>query len=177
MRKLLTAASLLACVILAASCGGPQPSNVSSRNSNSTANSAQTSIQHGTGPSNLGVASSHGGTDAPGSGSMSNPASGSASKPPVETTELDAKIEKAEAKAKASGASESDKKAAAAAYFKRADFYRDQGMPTLYKFALADYRRGLRYDPSAKEAREKMDEIVQIYQSMGRPVPELGNEP
>jgi hypothetical protein len=50
-------------------------------------------------------------------------------------------------------------------------------MPALYKFALRDYRVGLRYDPSAKEAREKMDEIVKIYQSMGRPVPELGNEP
>ena len=49
-------------------------------------------------------------------------------------------------------------------------------MPVLYKFALADYRRGLRYDPTNKDARDKMDEIVQIYQSMGRPVPELGNE-
>ena len=104
-------------------------------------------------------------------------ASGAAAKPPVETPELDAKVEKAEAKAKAAGAGDADKRAAAAAYFERADFYRDQGMPALYKFALRDYRVGLRYDPSAKTAREKMDEIVQIYQSMGRPVPELGNEP
>ncbi|MDT7808266.1 MAG: hypothetical protein QOJ70_2079 [Acidobacteriota bacterium] len=178
MRKLSTAAALVACVIVAASCGGPQPSKVSGQNSNSNISSAQTSIQHGTGPSNLGVASSHGGGADGSGGSMSGAASsGSAAKPPVETPELDAKIEKAEAKAKSSGASESDKKAAAAAYFERANYYRDQGMPVLYKFALADYRHGLRYDPTAREEREKMNEIVQIYQSMGRPVPELGNEP
>jgi len=96
---------------------------------------------------------------------------------PVDTPELDSKIEKAEAKAKAAGASEADKKAAAAAYFERADFYREQGDPKLYRYALRDYRIGLRYDPSAKEPRAKMDEIVAIYQQMGRPVPDLGNEP
>ena len=97
----------------------------------------------------------------------------STAKPPVETPELDAKIEKAEAKAKAAGASDADKKAAAAAYFERADFYRDQGMPALYKFALADYKCGLNYDAGAADARAKMNEIVSIYQSMNRPVPDV----
>jgi hypothetical protein len=180
MRKLFKPAAPAACalLLLLSACGGPQPSVVSQQNSNSSANSAQTSIQHGTSPSNLGVAASHGGggsaTTAEGGGST---AAGAALKPSVETPELDAKIQKAETKAKASGASEADKKAAAGAYFARADFYRAQGQPQLYKFALADYRRGLRYDPSNAEARQKMDEIVQIYQSMGRPVPDLGNEP
>jgi hypothetical protein len=172
MRKSFTPAALFACALLAG-CGAPQP-KVSTQNSNATANSAQTSIQHGPSSSNMGVASSHGGGDsnaAPGANA------GAAARPPVETPELDAKVEKAEAKAKAAGAGDADKKGAAAAYFERADFYRDQGMPALYKFALRDYRVGLRYDPSAREAREKMNEIVQIYQSMGRPVPELGNEP
>jgi hypothetical protein len=133
-------------------------------------NNAQTSIAHGINSSgNLGVTSSHGGASAP--------ASSSPNTAPVATPELDAKIEKAEAKAKAAGASDADKKAAATAYFERADFFRDQGDPKLYRFALRDYRIGLRYDPSAKEPRAKMDEIVQIYQSMGRPVPDLGNEP
>jgi hypothetical protein len=173
MRKLSIATALAATALLAA-CGDANPPATTSRqNSNAPANSAQTSLQHGTSPSaNLGVASSHGGgTETAGTGGAA-----SATKPPVETPELDAKIQKAEAKAKATGASESDKKVAAAAYFERADFYREQGMPTLYKFALRDYRIGLRYDPSAADAREKMDEIVKIYQSMGRPVPELGNE-
>jgi hypothetical protein len=171
MRKLFTPAALAACALLSA-CGGPQPAVVSQQNANAS-NPAQTSIQHGTSPSNLGVAASHGGTTAEGGAT----AGGATLKPSVETPELDAKIQKTEAKAKASGASEADKKAAAGAYFARADFYRDQGQPQLYKFALADYRRGLRYDPSDAEARRKMDEIVQIYRSMGRPVPELGNEP
>jgi hypothetical protein len=176
MRKLLTSAALGACALLAACGGGPQPVEVSHQNTNSNANSnansAQTSIQHGTSPQNLGVAASHG-SGATNAGVNS----GATQKPSVETPELDSKIEKAEAKAKASSASEADKKAAATAYFARADFYRDQGSPQLYKYALADYRRGLRYDPSDKEARAKMDEIVRIYESMGRPVPELGNEP
>ncbi|HVF87119.1 MAG TPA: hypothetical protein VM866_05985 [Pyrinomonadaceae bacterium] len=100
-----------------------------------------------------------------------------AEKPSLPTPELDAKIEKAESKAKASGASEADKLAAAAAYVERANVYRDAGQPVLYKFALGDYRRALRYQPSNEEARAKMDEIVGIYNSMGRPVPTNGNEP
>lgn len=164
--------SVLAATSLLASCGGGnQPAATSRQNTNSSANNAQTSLQHGTSPANLGVAPSHGGNAAQGGGTAS------ATKPSVETPELDAKIQKAEVKAKASGASEADKKAAAAAFFERADFFRDQGNPQLYKFALADYRRGLRYDPSASGPRARMDEIVKIYQSMGRPVPELGNEP
>jgi hypothetical protein len=175
MRKLFVAAALAAPALLAACGGANPPAATSTQNSNATANSPRTSIQHGTSPSaNLGVASSHGvgGADTAGAGGAA-----SAKVAPVQTPELDAKIQQAEAKAKASGAGEADKKAAAAAYFERADFYREQGSPALYKFALRDYRIGLRYDPSAKEPRAKMDEIVGIYQSMGRPVPELGNEP
>lgn len=163
--------ALLLSAALLSSCGGA-PAPMAARNTNAPAtNNSQTSIAHGTGPaSNLGPASAHGGAAAPGGGA---PASNTA---PVATPELDAKIEKAEAKAKAAGAGEADKKAAASAYFERADFFRDQGDPRLYRFALRDYRVGLRYDPSAKEPRAKMDEIVKIYESMGRPVPDLGNE-
>ena len=170
MQKPFVVAALLSATLLTACGGANSPSNTSTKSSNAQSNNAQTSIAHGTSPSgNLGVASSHGGATAP--------ASSSPNTSPVATPELDAQIEKAEAKARAAGASDADKKAAAAAYFERADFFRDQGDPKLYRFALRDYRIGLRYDPSAKEPRAKMDEIVQIYQSMGRPVPDLGNEP
>ena len=162
-------AALLAAALLASCGGGNPPTNTTTQNR--SANNSQTSIGHGVNSSNLGPASSHGG-GATGAGSSS-----ASTKPPVGTPELDAKIEKAEAKAKAGGASDADKKAAAAAYFERADYFRDQGNPTLYKFALRDYRVGLRYDPSASGPRQRMDEIVQIYQSMGRPVPDLGKEP
>ncbi|HLM57898.1 MAG TPA: hypothetical protein VK422_17470 [Pyrinomonadaceae bacterium] len=164
MRLTLTAA-ILVYFTLSYACGGDSPTTTNTRNA-APANSAQKTGAN----ADVGVASSHGGGSAA-------PATGSSDKPSVATPELDAKIQKAEAKAKAAGASEADKKAAAAAYFERADFYRDQGMPVLYKFALRDYRVGLRLDPSNSEARTKMDEIVQIYKSMGRPVPELGSEP
>ena len=174
MQKPFVASALLSAALLT-SCGGANPpSNTAARNSNATANSAQTSIQHGPSTQNPGIASSHGGGA---SGANAAAAPSSAATAPVATPELDAKIEKAEAKAKAAGAGDPDRKAAAAAYFERADFFRDQGDPKLYRFALRDYRIGLRYDPGAKESRARMDEIVKIYQMMGRPVPELGNEP
>ncbi|HEX8503570.1 MAG TPA: hypothetical protein VF659_23500 [Pyrinomonadaceae bacterium] len=171
MRKHLQGAALAGAALLAACGGANPPAAKSGQNSNAPANAPQTSIQHGTSPSSPGVASSHGGASE--AGGAAGGGGAASTKPPVETAELDAKIQKAEAKAKASGAGDADKKAAAAAYFERADFYRDQGMPTLYKFALADYKCGLNYDTSAKDAREKMDEIVRIYQSMGRSVPEV----
>jgi hypothetical protein len=172
MQKPFVASALLSAALLT-SCGGANPpSNTSARNSNATANSAQTSIQHGPSTQNPGIASSHGG----GASGANASAPSAPATSPVATPELDAKIEKAEAKAKAAGAGDSDKKAAAAAYFERANFFRDAGDPKLYRFALRDYRIGLRYDPSANEPRARMDEIVKIYQSMGRPVPDLGNE-
>ena len=170
MPKHFAASALLSALLLSACGGANPPSNTSTKTSNTPSGNAQTSIAHGTSPSsNLGATSSHGGGAASGA---SSPATA-----PVATPGLDAKIEKAEAKAKAAGAGEADKKAAAAAYFERADFFRDQGDPKLYRFALRDYRIGLRYDPQAREPRAKMDEIVRIYESMGRPVPDLGNEP
>ncbi|HEV2861096.1 MAG TPA: hypothetical protein VGX48_08825 [Pyrinomonadaceae bacterium] len=164
MRLTLTAAILLF-FALSYACGGGAPTTTTNTRNSAPANSAQKT------GADVGVAASHGG------GSAAPAAAGSSDKPSVATPELDAKIQKAEAKAKAPGASDADKKAAADAYFERADFYRDQGMPVLYKFALRDYRIGLRYDSTNSDARAKMDEIIQIYKGLGRPVPELGNEP
>lgn len=110
------------------------------------------------------------GTTAPGGASSSE-------KPDIETKELDAEIASAEQKAKASGASEADKRAAASALVKRGNVYYAAGQPRLYKFALGDFRRALRYQPDNAEAREKMDTIVSIYEGMGRPVPSNGTEP
>jgi hypothetical protein len=95
----------------------------------------------------------------------------------VDTSALDKKIKQAETKAKAPKAAQADKLAAATAYLERANIFYNAGQPTLYKFALRDFRRTLHYDPNNAEARDKQDQIVQIYQQMGRPVPDLGNEP
>lgn len=74
-------------------------------------------------------------------------------------------------------ATQADKQAAAAAYLERANIFMNAGRPALYKYALRDYRRTLHYQPDNKQAQESANTIVSIYQSMGRPVPELGNEP
>lgn len=95
----------------------------------------------------------------------------------LDTSALDARIARAEAKAKIKGATAADKQAAAAAYLERANMYYSAGQPRLYKFALGDFRRVLRYEPDNAEAREKLEMIVSIYQSMGRPVPDNGREP
>jgi hypothetical protein len=94
-----------------------------------------------------------------------------------DTAALDKKVEAAEAKAKAPKATQGDKQAAAAAYLERGNVFYNAGNPSLYKFALRDFRRTLRYDPNNAEARDKQQQIVDIYQSMNRPVPDLGNEP
>lgn len=156
--------------LFASGCGTPSTTN----NSNSNAAATTTTNQSfRTSNANLPpVSSAHGDNAAP---PATAPASSSAQKPGIDTAVLDAKIEKAEAKAK-SGA-QADKLAAAAALVERGNVYRDAGQPSLYRFALGDYRRALRYQPDNAEAREKMNEIVGIYQSMGRPVPENGNEP
>jgi hypothetical protein len=114
--------------------------------------------------------------------SASNPSSANTSpdrneQAGIDTAALDAKIEKAEAKAKAKSATQGDKLAAAAAYLERANIFMNAGRPALYKYALRDYRRTLRYQPDNQQAKESAATIVSIYQSMGRPVPELGNEP
>jgi hypothetical protein len=95
----------------------------------------------------------------------------------TDTAALDKKVEQAEAKAKAPKATQSDKMAAAVAYLERGNVFYNAGNPSLYKFALRDFRRTLRYDPNNEEARAKQQQITEIYQSMNRPVPDLGNEP
>lgn len=123
-------------------------------------------------------------TDAP-STSIAHGAPPASSAPPLgaqsgaaaDTAALDKKVEAAEAKAKAPKATPDDKQAAAAAYLERGNVFYNAGNPSLYKFALRDFRRTLRYDPNNAEARAKQQQITEIYQSMGRPVPDLGNEP
>ena len=167
--------------LVAANCTSPS-STVNTNGTASTNNSAPSrSAESGsTGqPNGLpSVSSAHGGAGSSANGAPpAASTTGGSAKPNIDTAIIDAKIEKAEAKAKAAGATQADKLAAAAAYLERGNVYRDAGNPTLYKFALGDYRHALRYQPNNEEARSKMDEIVSIYQSMGRPVPQNGIEP
>ncbi|HEX8722407.1 MAG TPA: hypothetical protein VF736_17460 [Pyrinomonadaceae bacterium] len=179
MRKPLLLTAVAAAAALAASCGGAgaPTATTTNRNSNAPAGNAQTSIQHGpSANANLGVAPAHGGEAGQGAGA--GPAAPPA-KAPVETPELDAKIEKAAAKAKAGRATPADRKAAAAAYLERGNFYYSAGNPMLYRYALGDFRRVLRFDPDNAEAKGKVKQIEDIYTySIHKPIPDNGlNEP
>ena len=108
-------------------------------------------------------------------GTATSPSTAQSSEP--DTSALDAKIKQAEAKAKSRNATEADRKAAAAAYLERANVYYTAQTPSLYKYALGDFRRVLKYDPSNEEAKAKSEQIIAIYKQMGRPVPDNGLEP
>lgn len=87
---------------------------------------------------------------------------------------LDATIAAAAERAQAQGASASDKRAAAAGYLARGNLLYNAAQPQLYRHALGDFRRALRFQPDLEEAREKAELITSIYQSLTRPVPTQG---
>lgn len=181
MRTLALALALVALLALAACASNEKPSsnqasaNTASSNSatappTQTANKSQVE-----GYNESPVAPAHGG-GAAAPPVASNP-SASNEQTGIDTSALDEKITKAEEKAKAKNATAADKLAAASAYMERADIFMNAGRPALYKYALRDYRRTLRYQPDNQQAQNSVETIVSIYKSMGRPVPELGNEP
>jgi hypothetical protein len=93
----------------------------------------------------------------------------------VDFSALNERIEEAVKKARAPGAGEREKRAAAVALLERAVYFREAGIPKFYKFALGDFRHILRLEPNTEEVKAWANEIVGIYQSMDRPVPETGN--
>ncbi len=66
------------------------------------------------------------------------------------------------------------KKALGAAYFKRAEALTEARQ---YASALGDYRRALKHDPSNTAAKEWIDRIISIYDSINRDSPKEGEEP
>jgi hypothetical protein len=171
MRPFLLPAALAATALLLA-CGSSQQSKTSTgAEAMPTATVRSSSQSAQTVPGDNGAAPAHGAPQMP---TGAPPGAGQGA---PDTSALDKKIEQAEAKAKAGSASDADQKAAAAAFVERANVFYNAGQPMLYKFALRDFRLALRYDPDNAEARDKRDQIVEIYQQMGRPVPDLGNEP
>ncbi|GAC1402760.1 MAG: hypothetical protein NVSMB56_17740 [Pyrinomonadaceae bacterium] len=169
MKIKFTSVALLLGAIGLAACTSQTPSTTTANINVATTNPTPAPTLSG------GVTSAHGGsstTNAPAASSA--PSSGSDSG--LDTSGVDAKIAKAEAKAKQANASSADKSVAAAAYAERGNIFYNAGVPTYYKFALRDFRIALKYQPDNADAKEKRDMIVSIYNSMGRPVPDLGNE-
>ena len=93
---------------------------------------------------------------------------------PIDTKEFDSAIASAEV---ALGKKPSDteaKKALASAYFKRAEALTGARQ---YASALGDYRRAVKHDPSNAEAKDWIDKIIMIYESINREYPKDGEEP
>jgi hypothetical protein len=182
MRNFILLSALAACALIFGACASSEQQKLSNAGAEAMPTATvRTSSPIATAPTNTNApptATAHGAppplpeSSAPQSGAQSGGQSSGA-----DTTAFDKKVEQAEAKAKAPKATQADKQAAAAAYLIRGNFFYNAGNPSLYKFALRDFRRALRYDANNEEARAKQQQIEEIYKSMGRPVPELGNEP
>ena len=175
MRYLSFTPALALCLLYAQCGGGDRPAETAKQNTNAAAPAANAPAANASAPS---VSSSHGGATGTTAATNAGSAPGAAAneKPPVATPDLDEKIEKAEAKANASGASAADRQAAAAARMARGNFYYNAQDTRLYRYALGDFRRALRYAPDNAEAKEKIEMIESIYRSLGRPIPANGLE-
>src|SRR4051794_12133044 len=93
---------------------------------------------------------------------------------PIDTKALDADIASAEKTFKSKPNDDAAKKALGEAYYKRAVALTDARQ---YASALGDYRRTLKYDPDNEQAKTWVDQIISIYDSMGRESPPEGQEP
>jgi hypothetical protein len=175
-RKMRNLVLTLACgaALFASGCGTPSATN----NTNSSNAAATSNRPFSTSNTALPPVSSAHGDNSVAPPPATTAAPNNSAKPGMDTAALDKKIERAEAKAKAAGATQADKLAAAAAYVERGNVYYSAGSPQLYKFALGDFRRALRYQPDNQEAIAKRDQIVDIYEnSLKRAVPTNGLEP
>lgn len=92
----------------------------------------------------------------------------------VDVAKLTEDIEKAKAVYDKNQKSDEAKKALAKAYFDRAFILTDAAQ---YRAAMGDFRKGLKLDPSDDKAQKMYDEIIRIFESIGREPPKEGEEP
>lgn len=92
----------------------------------------------------------------------------------VDVTQLTAEIDKAKAAYDKNQKSDEARKALAKAYFDRAFILTDAAQ---YRAAMGDFRKGLKLDPSDDKAKNMHDEIIRIFESIGREPPKEGEEP
>lgn len=154
---------IFAAVFVAFGCdtNRPVPQNSNTATTNSSPEKAQTAIAHS---SENKMPSS-----APSSGSKWTQ-SGDA----FDTSEFDAAVISAEKGLSAKPADDKLKLALGAAYLKRATALTEKRQ---YASALGDYRRTLKHDPSNAEAKQWIEQIMNIYKSINRSYPAEGEEP
>ncbi|MGB7068529.1 MAG: hypothetical protein WBD22_03480 [Pyrinomonadaceae bacterium] len=93
---------------------------------------------------------------------------------PIDTAKLDEVVADAETHQKAKPGNADARKTLADAYFERAVALTQARQ---YASAIGDYRRAFKLDPSKTEAKDWIDQIVLIYESMNKEYPKEGEEP
>ncbi len=93
---------------------------------------------------------------------------------PIDVSDFDAEIAKAEKDLKAKPKDETAKKGVAEAYLKRGIALTEARQ---YASALGDYRRVLKYDGNSEEAKKWIEQIIGIYDSINKESPKEGEEP
>ncbi|MBV9216424.1 MAG: hypothetical protein JO053_09620 [Acidobacteria bacterium] len=154
---------LLAIALIANACGNaarPVASNAPAAG-NGTPERSETAIAHG--PKE----------QVPGGDNSGAKSKWSQGGEPIDTAAFDAEIAKAE-KASAGKTDAASKKSVSDAYLKRADALTQARQ---YASALGDYRRALKADPSNAEAKQWIEQITSIYDSMNKEAPPEGQEP
>ncbi len=92
----------------------------------------------------------------------------------VDVAKLTEEIDKAKAAYDKNQKSDEAKNALAKAYFDRAFILTDAAQ---YRAAMGDFRKGLKLDPNDEKAQNMYDEIIRIFESIGREPPKEGEEP
>ncbi len=93
---------------------------------------------------------------------------------PIDTKAFDAALASAELNLRKKPDDAAAKKALSEAYYKRGVALTDARQ---YASALGDYRKSVKYDPGNKDAKDWIEKITMIYDSMNREAPKEGEEP
>ena len=92
----------------------------------------------------------------------------------IDTSGFDLAISNAEKNVKSKPADDAAKKELSQAYYRRAVALTESRQ---YAAALGDYRKAVKYDASNTEAKDWIDKIIMIYDSMNKQYPPEGQEP
>ncbi len=141
-----------------------KPVAQSNNAASATPDKSQTAIAH----------SSENKADAPYAKPAGETGKWTASGDPIDTTKLDAAVMSAEKALTGKPNDAALKKALADAFYKRAVALTEARQ---YASAIGDYRRTLKHDPSNADAKEWVDKITMIYDSLKRSAPKEGEEP
>lgn len=168
--KLIVITALAALAISCNNAASPVAQNSTSNPAPSTPEKQQTAIAH----------SLENQTPNPNAASNSGSPSGGKSKwtqsgDPIDTKEFDTAIAAAEVPLKKSPNDAALKKKLADAYFARGMALTQPARQ--YASALGDFRRATKYDPANAEAKEWIERIISIYDSINRTYPAEGEEP